>query len=139
MPLIRDDDLVRIDLPADGEWVEVKARLSRGDEMAIQRAIVGDIAIVPGGSVGTVNAAAYIEAAEFAVIDVAVRRWSFEEPVTPENVRRLDGESIAALKVALDELYPGPRKEEDRGNSPGSGAATNGASPVPLPISAGSR
>lgn len=138
MPLIRDDDLVRIDLPADGEWVEVKARLSRGDEMAIQRAIVGDIAIVPGGNVGAVNAAQYLEAAEFAVIDAAVRRWSFDEPVTRENIRQLDSASIDALKAALDELYPGPRKEEDRGNSSGSGATSNGAHAAPLPTSAGS-
>lgn len=136
-PLLRDDDLVRIEIPADGEWVDVKRRLSRGDEVAVQRSIVGGTTVEMGKTLPPLEAGRYLEAAEFAVLDVAIVAWSFDEPVTSKYIRQLDGASVDAIKERLNELYPGPRKEEDRGNSNGSGPATSEASAVPLPNSVG--
>jgi len=122
VPLIRDDDLVRIDLPAEGEFVEVKRCLSRGDAIKVQQAITQGARVTQGGemdlSVGTA-----IEAAEFATLDVAIKRWSFAEPVTPENIRALDEDSVAAIKTRLNELYPAARSEDEQKNSSVNGAA----------------
>lgn len=121
MPLLRNDDLVRIDLPAPGEWVEVKRRLSRGDEVAIQRSLLAGATLVAGG-MPQLDAGAAIEAATFGTLDCAIRSWSFGVPVTPEAIRQLDGESIDAIKAALNALYPEARTEEERGNLSGDGA-----------------
>lgn len=123
MPLLRNDDLVRIDLPADGEWVDVKRHLSRGDQVAVQRASVqGAVltrAVLTGGvSDVQMDAGAAIEAAEFAALEIAIRAWSFDVPVTPEAIRSLDGDSIDAIKVRLNELYA-PRTDDERKNSVG--------------------
>lgn len=126
MPLIGNDDLVRIDLPAEGEWVDVKRKLSRGDEIALQKALtVG--AKLSAGTVTTsmdLNAPEVIEAAEFAGLDVAIKAWSFPEPVTPANIRALDPESVAIIKARLNEMYEPPRNEEERRN-----LAANGSTP----------
>lgn len=124
MPLIGNDDLVRIDLPAEGEWVEVKRRLSRGDEIAVQRALTEGGRITAGGATDgglELSAGEVIEAAEFAGLYVAIKRWSFSERVTPEAIRTLDGESVAAIKERLNEMYEPPRQDDERKNSPENG------------------
>lgn len=115
MPLVRDDDLVRIDLPENGEWVEVKRRLSRGDEVTVQRASVKG-SMLQGGTEFRVDAESALDAAEFAVLDLVIKRWSFEERVTPEAIRMLDGEAVDAIKVRLEELYAS-RTDDERKNS----------------------
>ena len=116
MPLIRDDDLIRIDLPAEGEWVEVKAKLSRGDQVAVQRAALAGSRLSVTGEIESLDAPNLIEQAEFAVLDRAVKRWSFPESVSPANIRRLDAESVECIKVRLNEIYPGPSTEAARAN-----------------------
>jgi len=126
MPIIGNDDLVCIDLPAEGEQVWVKRCLSRGDAIKVQQAITQGARISAGGvndggldlSVGTA-----IEAAEFATLDVAIKKWSFPEPVTPENIRALDEASVDAIKARMNELYPAARTDDERGNSSANGAA----------------
>jgi len=120
MPLIDDSETVRIDLPAQGEWVEVRKRLSRGDEIAIQRRLLTGAEVTASG-LERLAAPEIIEAAEFATLEVAIRAWSFPEPVTPDNIRRLDPESVAALKAALNELYPAQRTEDERRDLSGNG------------------
>jgi len=129
MPLVRNDDLVRIDLPAEGEWVMVKRRLSRGDEIAVQQAPLRGSRVSASNSDGTVTASTdasdAIEAREFFMLELVIRSWSFDVPVTPRAIRELDGESVDAIKVALNELYA-PRTDDERKNSVG---------PMPPPFS----
>lgn len=125
MPLIRNDDLVRIDLPVEGEWVEVKRRLSRGDEIAVQRALTSGSTITAGTSaLMDLSGPEVIEAAEFAGLDVAIKAWSFAEPVTPANIRALDPASVDAIKSRLNELYEAPRTDDERKN-----LSANGSTP----------
>lgn len=155
MPLIGKTDLVRIELPAAGEWVDVKRRLSRGDEIAVQRACMAGLTIPPTllarlsqsgltavelGAAALehgLDAATFLEPATFATLDVAIMGWSFEEPVSPTAIRALDGASVDAIVVALNGLYPGPRKDDDRGNSSAPGATPSAASPLLRPSLAG--
>lgn len=117
-PLIRSDDRVRIDLPAAGEWVEVKRRLSRGDQIAVQKAITKNARIIAGAAQPSIelDGAEVVEAAEFAALEVAIKAWSFPEPVTAENIRALDPESVACIKDRLNELYEPPRTDDEKGN-----------------------
>ena len=55
MPIIGNDDLIRIDLPVEGEFVEVKRRLSRGDEIALQKALTVGAKLTAGGVVTTMD------------------------------------------------------------------------------------
>lgn len=138
MPLIDDKgDLVQIELPAEGEWVRVKARLSRGDEVAIRKAVVQGGHMTPGAAL-EMDPASALDAAEFAALEVAIKQWSFEAPVTAFNIRRLDGDSIDAIKERLNELYPSARSDDERGNSSGNGAGTPEDSRALLPLSTGS-
>lgn len=118
MPLIGTDDRARIDLPTDGEWVEVKRRMSRGDEIAVQRMALRGLQVDPTNPKHVIvsDPGEAVEAAEFATLDVAILAWSFDVPVTPEAIRRLDPDSVAAIKARLADLYPAPRTEDDRKN-----------------------
>lgn len=157
MPLLRNDDLVRIDLPAEGEWVEVKRRLGRGDEVAVQKAIMTGLKLPaeiitrlaePGLTAAKlgeavmsqgIDAATFLEGAQFATLEVAIKAWSFDDEVTPEGIRELDGESIDVIVARLNDLYPGPRTDDDRKNSSASGRAPSSAEASPPVNSDGSR
>lgn len=143
MPLIADDDLETIQLPAEGEWVKVKRRLSRGDRVELRKAILKDASApigrtpageAPGEMQASLDVGIAMEAAEFALIDIVLREWSFSDPVSPANVRRMDGESVDHLKDALDALYPPERTEDEihplsrNGPTPSPGAAVSLAS-----------
>ena len=123
MPIIGNDDLIRIDLPVEGEWVEVKKRLSRGDEIALQKALTVGAKLTAGGVVTTMDldAPEVIEAAEFAGLDVAIKKWSFPQPVTPENIRALDPASVICIKERLNEMYEPPRSDDESKNSSANG------------------
>lgn len=123
MPLIRDDETVRIDLPTSGEWVEVKARISRGDRVRIQQATIGHARMRPGDPTPELAVGEMLEAAEFATLETVIRSWCFPEPVNAENIRRLDDESMDALKARLNELYE--RSEDEKKDSEPSGATSN--------------
>lgn len=129
MPLIGDRDLIRIDLPAEGEWVEVKRKLSRGDEIAVQQAVASTATLkMSGGSTTAddadfgMDAGAAIEAAEFALLDIAIKAWCFPDPPTKANIRKLDPESVEALKGRLDEMYEKPLSEDESRNLERNGA-----------------
>ncbi len=136
MPLIREDDLVRIDLPENGEWVEVKRRPSRYDLVRVQQATAGGAHLSADGrgglQVSDLTAAPVLEAAEFATLDIAIKRWSFTDPVTPENIRALDEPSVDCIKAALNDLWRARSEEESRNLNGSSQAAASG-----LPNSAG--
>lgn len=119
MPLIKSSsDLVRIDLPAEGEWVDVKATLGRNDQRAIARGMLrgrkpGDMQGLDEFDAGDLFDAAFV------AMEVVIKAWSFEEPITPENIRSLDDDSVAVINERLGELYPQPRPEDERKNSSG--------------------
>lgn len=125
MPLHKysNSDLVRIDLPAEGEWVEVKRKLGRDDERAIARKLLaGQAAGTLAEGLEGADAGALYDAAVFSTLEVAIKRWSFcdengkPEPVTPSNIRALDDESLECINTRLDELYPKARSEEEQKN-----------------------
>jgi len=126
MPLIGNTDLVRIDLPVEGEWVEVKRKLSRGDEIAVQKAITKNSRVEASefSTAFELDGPEAIEAAEFAGLDVAIKAWSFPQPVTPENIRALDADSVEAIKARLNELYEAPRSDAEKKAS-----TVNGSTP----------
>lgn len=111
MPLISDDDRERIDLPAPGEWVEVKRRLSRGDRLRVQQAAYRSQRL--GQPQGDPLMVDLLEAAEFALLDLVIKTWSFDVPVTPEAIRKLADEDVDAIKARCNVLYT-PRTEEEK-------------------------
>ena len=120
MPLVDRTETVRVDLPAAGEWVDVRAHLSRGDEIEIRRRLVAGARVVPGSELMALDAADAVEAAEFARLELAIIAWSFDPAVTPTSIRQLDGESVDAIKGRLDQLYA-PRTDAEKKGSGGSG------------------
>lgn len=135
MPLLKtsDRDLVRIDLPTPGEWVEVKARLGRDDEREIQRRMLRGQNVKPGEVPEAFDLGLILDAATFCTLEVAIKAWSFSEPVTAENLRALDDASIDAINRRLNELYPEQRTEAAKNGSSGSGQTTEpGEAPLPL-------
>lgn len=136
MPLINEADLVQIDLPALGEWVKVKARLSRGDRVEIQKRLVGGIRVKPGEDPGPQDVGPMMEAAEFAALEVCIKEWSFPVPVSPEAIRQLDEDSVDCIKAQLNELHP-ERTDDERKNSVEAGAMPSSNGAVSQPISTG--
>jgi hypothetical protein len=131
MPLVRDTDLVRIDLPADGEFAMVKRKLSRGDRVRVQQAIVKD-GRVSTSSTFDLAAADVMDAAVFATLDIAVKTLCVSvgdgiSPVsmdaTPELLRQLDEDSIDAITEKLNDLYP-VRTEAERLSLSANGRST---------------
>lgn len=127
MPLLRDEtiELVRIDLPAAGEWVEVRPRLSVSQRTSLTSAAMRFRTQIRGdGRMDDIPLDAVYEAMATAALEVGIVRWSFPEPVNTVNVRALDEESAALITSRLDELWQ-TRKEEDRKNSRTNGAASS--------------
>jgi len=123
---ISEDDLETIQLPVVGEWVRVKRRLSRGDEVALQTQLLefavfgsdSELPVVPDEKRGPA-----FEAMEFSMLEKAIVGWSFDAQVDAENIRALDPDSVAAIKDKLSELYPSARTDDDRKNSLAPGGA----------------
>lgn len=142
MPLILDSDTVRIDLSTPGEWVEVKARLSKGDTVKLESAafaLRAKFAVDAAGAVpgADVNADLDYEATVFRGLEIGIQRWSFDLPLTPENIRKLDPVDYDIIAKRVNELWS-PRKEEDRKNLSDSGATPTEARVLSLPNSNGS-
>lgn len=114
MPLITTHETVRIELPTPGEWVDVKRVLTRGDEVEVQRRLVAGTRVRPDDPKAdlVLDAGDAIERAQFALMEVAIVAWSFEEPVTPENIRLLDAASARFIEARLNELYEGRSEDE---------------------------
>jgi hypothetical protein len=129
MPLVRDDDVVRIDLPEPGEWVEVKRRMGKGDMARAQDASArgSRISMNGGGATdGLIIGEGAVDRATFALLEIAIRRWSFEEPVTPETIRQLDEDSYDAIIEQMNVLYA-RRGADERKNSNGAGTTPSSA------------
>ncbi|MGI8423586.1 MAG: hypothetical protein ACR2NO_05665 [Chloroflexota bacterium] len=128
MPLLLNVQSVRVDLPEEGEWVDVKSRLSKGDETRIQAAAITLQAAVSKASANDphIGLTIELEAATFAGLEVGIVAWSFPQPVTPENIRALDSESYTVISERVNELWAGRSDNERRdlgsnGRTPSSG------------------
>lgn len=134
--LTSDADLERIDLPAQGEWVSVKRKLGKDDEREItRRTLAGQMvsrAELTHIADFEFDLGVAVDSATFATLEVAIKEWSFPEEITARNIRALDDASLSAIKTKLEELYPGPRSDDDRKNSSGNGAPPSSAE-APFP------
>ncbi len=119
MPLVTVET-VRVDLSTPGEWVDVKRALSKGDATHIEGAAFKLRASMVGGGSPEVDAALDYEASVFAGLEVGIVAWSFPEPVTPENIRRLSVEDYDLISARVNELWQA-RGVDERKNSPGNG------------------
>jgi hypothetical protein len=108
MPLRpKEVEVVRIELTTPGEWVDVKKTLSVSDRLRAY-----DMAKISGGELSDVD----LERATFALFEVGLVRWSFDEPLCAETVRRLDDSDFQAIKDGCDGLWPKARTDDDRKN-----------------------
>lgn len=126
MPLIRSSksDPVRVQLPAAGEWVEVRRSLGMDDQRYVQRRIGEASSIdysLEGVAKGTTfNPILAAEMATFAPMERAIVNWSFADekgkkiPINPETIRCLDQESVDAISARLKDLYEPPDEAETK-------------------------
>lgn len=120
--LVSDSDVERIELPAPGEWVDVKRRFGMDEDREVTRLIL-NVRRVRAEEIGKamadleLGAGDIIDLARFAKMQVAIKAWSFDAPITARTVRALDDASLAAITVRLEELYGEPRSDDDRKNS----------------------
>lgn len=116
MPLLLNVPTERVELTTPGEWVDVKTRLSKGEQARIQGS-----AFRVMGSTGEPSFELNYESTVFAGLEVGIVGWSFAEPVTPENIRALSEEDYDLITQRVNELWE-PRSDDDRKKSSGSGA-----------------
>lgn len=119
MPLIDPNDTIRIDLPTPGEWVEVRRQLDKGSEVEMRKSMFAEPPVFDAKQgIRLDDLRVDWEAFELKILELAIVRWSFPEPVTPETIRRLDIDSANYLYKRLNELYA-PRSPEERKNLSG--------------------
>lgn len=107
MPLVRDDDVERINLTTPGEWVDVKRRLSKGDRVRLTGAAMSMQLRVQGRDIEgeqTFGADA-LDAITFRGLELGVKAWSFDVPVTLENIRKLDEADYDLLSEECNRLW----------------------------------
>jgi len=127
LQLTSDADLVRIDV-TDGDWVEVKRALGRDDERRIVQLVLNGAQVDSGDEIRRMVGDLQ-DGIVFATLEVALKRWSLRDPetnrvaqITRRTIRALADEDLAIIRERLDELYPGPRSDDERKNSSGGGA-----------------
>lgn len=131
-----------VPLSTPDEWVEIKTRLSRGDQLALQAGIMQDASIkgdlmrlrnMPELDENDPDAAAsmldlsgmkiatMLDGIEFTKLEVAIVDWSFAHldptdenyaALTPAALRDLDEDDVAIISAKMTELYA--RSEADR-------------------------
>lgn len=111
MPLLTLDYQL-VNLTTEGEWVKVKCHLTRRDRNHIKAAAINlrvDIdpvtqqPVMPEGV--DVDTAAMLNSLDFAILERAIVGWSYDEPVTPGTIERMQDEDIDLLKDFLGKLY----------------------------------
>ena len=117
-----DGETVRVMLPAlpalgweAEEWVDLKARLSRADEIALERSARKGISLVNGQAEADIEV--FLQAAKTARLAVAVTGWSFDEPL--RDFELLEEPWLELLNTRMDELYElTPEQEKNSGGAP---------------------
>lgn len=147
MPInLGSDKLVRINLPAPGEWVEVVEKMGTDHEAArIANFYFGQdrVAIQDAqAALNAVDVGRLAVAAPIALMAAVIKKWSFTStrvevdertgrtteiteplPINMHTCIALDAESKRVINEKLAELYPAPISEEEAKNSLGDGPA----------------
>lgn len=112
MPLVLQAPTERLALTTPGEWVEIKTRVSVATVKKIEAAGMKfrmTDAMTPDFELA-------MDEVYFAALDAMVTGWSFETPLTPENLRCLTPEDYDVITARLNEILPGRLKDDDRKN-----------------------
>lgn len=120
MELIRDTPTERLTFD-DGNWVELKARLTIAERKKLQTAAMRLGPKDEDDDQAKPRLSYQLEQVEMAGLYLGIVAWSLPDPVTPENIALLDEETGQAIKVRLDELWR-TRTDDERKNSSGGGA-----------------
>lgn len=136
MPLILNAPPVRVELTTQGEWVDLKSRLSKGDQARIQAAAFKVQIAMTAMRAGDGDISLDYEASVFAGLEVGIIGWSFAEPLTPANIRGLDPDDYALISARANELWQ-PRSDDEAKNSSASGATPSGEKAESPPSSNG--
>jgi hypothetical protein len=94
-------EIVRLDL-SDGDWVDVKKRLTVGEERAAFQAIIGEVNQATGWRRPNVEMVGIAEMVAYII------RWSLRDandlpvPVTVDTIKSLDSESFTEIEKALE-------------------------------------
>jgi hypothetical protein len=118
-------ELIHIDLPTPGEWVRVKPAWGPRDEKLKSRNLFHGQTVATsnvGAALETLDVGTLATFAPYAQMVVAIQEWSFDAPITMEEIIGLDDASRDCITAELDRLYPKPRTDDEAGNSEGSGA-----------------
>ncbi len=125
------EPLVRLEL-SDGDWIDVKPRLSHGDELRLQNAMIGNMkGIESGGKVNLDGAELGLTGANYEVtrILVWVQDWSLcndrgkQQPITKDTINALDADSAQEIKDALD-AHMTALEEKKRATTTANGTST---------------
>lgn len=133
-----EGNLTTIELTTPGEWVKVKTKLGRGDQLRIQRALMkhfglkgklGELRDAPELTAENIDASELdvgeaVEILEFIALEVGVVSWCFDVPVTPQSLRELDPDDRKLIDDRLSEMYA-ERKDDERQDSLPGGPPTS--------------
>ena len=116
MPLVNNAEPVRVELTTPGEWVDLKRRQSKGDQVRVQAAGLR-MQMSQNGDITGVNIEAtaeeVMESVTFLALEIGIVAWSFPEALTRENIRLLDPDDYALIVKAADELWS-PRSDAEK-------------------------
>lgn len=108
MPLIFHQP-IRVELPAPGEWVDMKPALSVGDREKRRAMLMTALKLKPGQPAPTpesVNWGEYYQVLRTETMLIALVAWSFDEPITADTLGALDPDSFEAIAAQCAQLYP---------------------------------
>lgn len=113
MPFIDDEDVVRFTLTTpddEGQWVDLKRRFNKTDEVANTIAAAKGARKVGGEFEPDLEQA--LPGITFGAAIRCIKAWSWPRPVTPENIGKLAGETFDAIQAEIDRLNPKRTDEE---------------------------
>lgn len=115
-------EVVRLEL-SDGDWLDVKKRLTVGETRAAFQAIIGEVNQQTGWRRPNVEMAGVSEMAAYIV------RWSFRDPqdlpvpVSVDAIKQLDSESFTEIEKALEKHIAAVEAELDAEKNARGGAS----------------
>ena len=101
---IEDAEVTRVNLD-DGQWVDVKSEFTQSDLDFISQSQIKIREI----NQSTKKAEVDFTFGEMAMLSRGVKAWSFELPVTPENISRLRNPMRGIVLRKLNELNSAER------------------------------
>lgn len=135
MELVRKAPVERLTFE-DGNWVDLKARLTFAERKQLASAALQRIQVNDEGGRPVVQQRVDVAAAEMEGLRIGIVAWSLSDELTPENIGLLDDETGQQIKVRLDELWK-PRTDDERKNSSGGGAPQSETAALRPTISGG--